>query len=109
MVAMGFTQIHGVDFFDTFASVQISRTFRILLSIYNNDINTNMKHWDIKSAFVNAPLEEEIYAHPVKGFEREGRRQNFKIKKSFVWHETSSTCMAKTPKQHFFFSWSKKK
>ena len=29
MVAMGFTQVHGVDF-DTFASVLTSKTFRIL-------------------------------------------------------------------------------
>ena len=54
MVAMGFTQIHGVDFFDTFASV-LTSSFRILLSIHNNRLDTHMEHWDIKSAFVNAP------------------------------------------------------
>ena len=42
-----------------------------------------MEHWDIKSAFVNAPLEEEIYAHPVKGFEREGKEDKIlKLKKA---------------------------
>jgi hypothetical protein len=70
MVAMGFTQIHGVDFFDTFASVLTSKSFRILLSIHNNRNDTHMEHWDIKSAFVNAPINEDIYVYQVPGFER---------------------------------------
>ena len=32
----------------------------------------SMQHWDVKQAFVNAPLEEEVYVHQVKGFERPG-------------------------------------
>jgi hypothetical protein len=31
-----------------------------------------MQHWDIKQAFVNAPLDEEVYVRQVKGFERPG-------------------------------------
>ena len=103
MVAMGFTQIYGVDYYDTFASVQNSRTFRIFLSFYNNNLDTRMEHWDIKSAFVNAPLEEEVYVHPVKGFEREGKEGKF------LKHEASSTRMAETRKRHFFFSGCKTK
>ena len=31
-----------------------------------------MEHWDIKQAFVSAPLDEVIYVHPVTGFGPEG-------------------------------------
>ena len=32
----------------------------------------SLQHWDVKQAFVNAPLEEEVYLHQIKGFERPG-------------------------------------
>ena len=72
MVAMGFTQIEGVDYNDTFASVVITKTFRTFLVILNLDPTYTMEHWDIKQAFVNAPLDETIYVYPVKGFEKKG-------------------------------------
>ena len=70
MVAKGFTQIHGVDFFETYASVMNTKSFRIMLAIYNNQIDFHMQHWDVKQAFVNAPIHENIYVQQVKGFER---------------------------------------
>ena len=72
MVAMGYTQIEGVDFDETFASVMISKSFRILLAIWNMFPNMQFEHWDIKTAFVNAPLKETVYCHQVQGFEKEG-------------------------------------
>ena len=77
MVAMGTTQVWGVDFFDTFASTLTSKSFRILLCLWNNSKNTEMEHWDIKNAFVNAPINENIYVHQVKGFERPGREGQY--------------------------------
>ena len=68
---MGYTQIEGVDFFDTYASVMNTKSFRIMLAIYNNQIEYNMQHWDVKQAFVNAPIHEDIYVQQIKGFERE--------------------------------------
>jgi hypothetical protein len=70
MVAMGFSQIEGVDYQDTFASVMTVKTFRILLSIWNSNPTYQFEHWDVKTAFVNAPLKEVVYVHQVKGFER---------------------------------------
>ena len=49
-----------------------TKSFRILLALYNFYEEMRMEHWDIKQAFVNAPLEETVYVHPVKGFERKG-------------------------------------
>ena len=72
MVAMGFTQIEGIDSYETFASVMTTKSFRTLLVLWNLDQNLRMEHWDIKQAFVNAPLDETIYVHPVPGFGPEG-------------------------------------
>jgi hypothetical protein len=80
MVAMGFTQVEGVDYNDTFASVMITKSFRTLLAIWNLDPTLVMEHWDIKQAFVNAPLDETIYVHPVVGFGEPG--QILKLKKA---------------------------
>lgn len=72
MVALGNTQIEGIDFFDTYASVMNTKSFRILLAIYNHNPDYSFEHWDVKQAFVNAPIEEEIYVHQIRGFERPG-------------------------------------
>ena len=70
MVAMGFTQVEGVDYNETFASVMITKSFRTLLALWNLDPSLKMEHWDIKQAFVNAPLDETIFVHPVSGFSK---------------------------------------
>jgi hypothetical protein len=72
MVAMGFTQVEGVDYDETFASVMTTKTFRILLAIWNLDPKLNFEHWDVKTAFINAPLKEVVYCRQVPGFERPG-------------------------------------
>src|SRR5689334_18202535 len=72
MVAMGFTQVEGVDYDETFASVMTTKTFRILLAIWNLNPELRFEHWDVKTAFVNAPLKETVYCRQVPGFERPG-------------------------------------
>jgi len=68
LVAMGYTQVEGIDYDDTFASVMTTKTFRTLLAIWNLDATYAMEHWDIKQAFVNAPLSTTLYVMPVQGF-----------------------------------------
>ena len=59
-VARGFTQVEGVDFFETWAPVGSYATFRALLSVCAvEDLET--RHIDIKCAFLNGVLEEEVY------------------------------------------------
>ena len=42
-----------------------------------------MQHWDIKQAFVQAPIEEEIYVHQIKDFEMLGKeKKNLRLKKA---------------------------
>ena len=43
----------------------------------------SMQHWDVKQAFVNAPIEEVVYVQQIKGFERENTQGKvLKLKKA---------------------------
>src|SRR6185437_15115084 len=75
MVAVGTSQIEGVDYHDTYASVMVGKSFRILLAIYNTNKNYTMQHWDVRQAFVNAPIQEEIYVQQVRGCEKKKRER----------------------------------
>lgn len=59
-VAMGFTQKCGVDFTKTFAGVVIGKSFRIMLVKLNESPTHEMQHWDIKQAFTQAELQEDL-------------------------------------------------
>ena len=65
-VAMGFTQKYGIDYQETFAG---GKSFRIMLVILNEDPSHEMDHWDVRMAFTQAKLEEEIYMHQPELFE----------------------------------------
>ena len=67
LVAKGFTQKEGIDYFDTYAPVARISTIRVLIalaSIYKFHIH----QMDVKTAFLNGDLEEEIYMHQSEGF-----------------------------------------
>ena len=69
LTAMGCFQREGIDYHETFASVARTKTFRVLMSIYNSDASYTCEHWDVKNAFVNAPIEEEIWIEQPDGHE----------------------------------------
>lgn len=63
LVAQGFTQKFGVDYDEVFAPVTRSSTFRTLLVIASAR-NLIVQQYDVKSAFLNGTLNEEIYIRP---------------------------------------------
>ena len=68
LVAKGYRQIQGIDFDETFSPVAMFKSIRILLAIaafYDYEI------WqmDVKTAFLNGDLEEELYMVQPSGFE----------------------------------------
>lgn len=67
LVAQGFTQKYGVDYDEVFAPVARSTTLRVLLSIAGKK-NYFAKHFDVKTAFLNGNLEEEIFMRQPPGF-----------------------------------------
>lgn len=60
LVAKGFTQIPGQDFNFTFAPVARWDSIRSILAIAATQ-DLYLRHIDIKTAFLNGPLSEEIY------------------------------------------------
>ncbi|KAA0037323.1 Beta-galactosidase [Cucumis melo var. makuwa] len=81
LVAKGFTQTYGVDYSETFSPIAKLNTVRVLLSIAVN------KYWslyqlNVKNAFLNGDLVEDVYMSHPAGFEAQFGQQVSKLKKS---------------------------
>lgn len=68
LVGKGFNQQYPVDYDETFAPVARLPSFRLLMSIANH-YNLSVHHIDVKTAFLNGILEEEIYMETPEGME----------------------------------------
>jgi hypothetical protein len=68
VVAQGFTQIEGIDYDETFAPVAKLSSLRTLLA-FAAEHNLEVHQMDVKSAYLNAPLKEEIYMEAPPGFD----------------------------------------
>ncbi|WZZ35042.1 hypothetical protein YC2023_018443 [Brassica napus] len=68
LVARGFTQTYGEDYIDTFAPVAKLHTVRIVLSIATN-LEWDLWQMDVKNAFLQGELEDEVYMLPPPGLE----------------------------------------
>ena len=74
LVAQGYSQTEGIDFNETFAPVAKFASIRALLAlaaIYDLEIH----QMDVKTAFLNGDLEEEIYMVQPEGFVVSGKEQ----------------------------------
>jgi hypothetical protein len=68
LVGKGYTQVEGFDFGETYAPVQRLESICILLA-YATHHDLNLHQMDVKSAFLNGPLQEEVYVDQPPGFE----------------------------------------
>ena len=82
LVAKGFRQIQGVDYDETFSPVAMLKSIRILLAIaayYDYEI------WqmDVKTAFLNGNLSEDVYKTQPEGFvDQQNARKVCRLMKS---------------------------
>ncbi|KAK1608133.1 hypothetical protein QYE76_031806 [Lolium multiflorum] len=67
LVAKGFRQIQGVDYDETFSPVAKLKSVRILLAIAAF-FDYEIWQMDVKMAFLNGDIEEELYMVQPKGF-----------------------------------------
>ena len=95
LVAKGYTQKEGVDYFDTYYNIKKITTIQILIAIASSH-NLLVHQMDVKTAFLNGDLDEEIYMNQPEGFIVLGQEQKVcKLIKSLYglkqapkqWHE----------------------
>ncbi|GKF83670.1 retrovirus-related pol polyprotein from transposon TNT 1-94, partial [Tanacetum coccineum] len=82
LVAQGFRQEDGIDFEESFASVARIDAIRIFVA---NAANKKMMIYqmDVKTAFLNGELKEEVYVSQPKGFfDQDNPSHVYKLKKA---------------------------
>ncbi|KAL1206309.1 Retrovirus-related Pol polyprotein from transposon TNT 1-94 [Cardamine amara subsp. amara] len=104
LVARGFTQTYGEDYTDTFAPVAKLHTVRVILSLATN-LSWELWQMDVKNAFLQGELEEEVYMKPPPGLESSiPQGKVFKLRKAIYglkqsprawYHKLSFTLTAK--------------
>jgi hypothetical protein len=68
LMAKGYAQVVGMDFEETFALVARLESIRILLA-YAAHHSFRLFQMDVKSAFINEPIKEEVYVEQPPSFE----------------------------------------
>ena len=67
-VNRGFSQIEGIDYEETFAPVARYSSIRMILSL-SAQMGWHIHQMDVKTAFLNGVIEEEVYIEQPEGFE----------------------------------------
>jgi hypothetical protein len=93
-VALGFSQVEGVDYDETFAPAAKYTSTRAVISIAA-EMGWKIHQMDVKTAFPNGFIEEEVYIEQPLGFEVHGRESHVcRLKKALyglkqapgAWH-----------------------
>jgi hypothetical protein len=66
LVAKGFTQREGIDYNEIFSPVSCKNSFRIIMALVAH-YNLELHQMDVKTAFLNGNLYENVYMAQSKG------------------------------------------
>ena len=75
LVARGFFQVEGVDYEETFAPVARYTSIRSIISIAA-EMGWKIHQMDVKTAFLNGFIQEEVYIEQPQGFEVHGKESH---------------------------------
>ena len=67
LVAKGYSQVHGIDYNETFAPVAKMDSIRLALAIVASK-KWEVYHMDVMCAFLNGDITKEIYMQQPQGF-----------------------------------------
>ena len=74
LVAKGFTQREGIDYNETYSPVSCKDSFRIIMALVAH-FDLELHQMDVKTAFLNGDLEENVYMTQPKGFVVKGKEK----------------------------------
>jgi len=90
LVVQGYNQEEGIDYEETFAPVARIEAIKILIAFVAY-MEFKLYQIDVKSAFLNGYLKEEVYVMQPPGFENTKFPNHvFKLDQDTLWFETSS-------------------
>jgi hypothetical protein len=89
LVAQGYSKKEGIDYKKTFASVARLEAIRILLA-FTVAKGFKLHQMDVKSAFLNGLLGEEVYVRQSPGFESEKYPPGVQVEEGVVWVEAGA-------------------
>jgi len=84
LVVKGYAQVLGVDYSDTFAHVARLDTIRLVLAIAAQN-GWKVFQLNVKSAFLNGILQEEIYVEQPEGFMEQGEEEKVYLLKKALY------------------------
>ena len=84
LVAKGFTQVQGIDYDETFSPVARFESLRLLLALAALE-DWEIHQMDVKSAFLNGLLDEEIFMEQPQGFIAPGQSDKVCLLKKAIY------------------------
>lgn len=80
LVAQGFAQQHGFDYFETYSPVIKRKSIRLMFAL-SAELELCGEHKDVVAAYVNSPIKETVYTEQPMHCETEDNRVVCKLKK----------------------------
>ena len=82
LVAKGYTQKEGINYEETFSPVSKKDSLRIVMALVTH-FDLELHQMNVKIAFLNGDLHEEVYMDQLEGFQDKGKEHMvYKLKKS---------------------------